>query len=118
MVITNNTVSPATTNDLENIKLYTQSGFDAVDVIHDNELNFVRYTFTDIDITSYETVTTDTDTVFAKDGVYEVGSSAIAAIKVTKNGVTQMFYGTSRKIKAGVHFQVSLAGKFYYFEGQ
>lgn len=103
---------------LQEVKEHTNASWNATDEVDDSELNLVPHTFIDEDIVNPVTVPANTDCSYSKDGVFEVGSSAIATIQVTKSGVTQTFYGTSRKIKAGVHFKSSLAGKFYYYEGQ
>lgn len=107
-----------TETPLQEVTVHTEASWSATDEVDDSELNLVSHTFVDVDYVNPKTVPANTDCSYNKDGVYEVGSSAIATITVTKNGVTQTFYGTSRKIKAGVHFKTSLAGKFYYYEGQ
>ena len=107
-----------TETPLQEVKEHTETSWKATNEVDDSELNLVPHTFVDVDIVNPKRVPANTDCSYSKDGVYEVGSSAIATITVTKNGVTQTFYGTSRKIKAGVHFKSSLSGKFYYFEGQ
>ena len=107
-----------TETPLQEVTVHTEASWSATDEVDDSELNLVSHTFVDVDYVNPKTVPANTDCSYNKDGVYEVGSSAIATIKVTKNDVTQTFYGTSRKIKAGVHFKSSLAGKFYYYEGQ
>ena len=107
-----------TETPLQEVTVHTETSWKATNEVDDSELNLVSHTFVDVDYVNPKTVPANTDCSYNKDGVYEVGSSAIATIKVTKNDVTQTFYGTSRKIKAGVHFKSSLAGKFYYYEGQ
>lgn len=107
-----------TETPLQEVIEHTKVSWNATDEVDDSELNLVPHTFIDEDIVNPETVPANTDCSYDKDGVFEVGSSAIATIQVTKSGVTREFYGTNRKIKAGVHFKSSLAGKFYYFEGQ
>lgn len=107
-----------TETPLQEVKKHTETSWKDTNEVDDSELNLAPHTFVDVDYVNPITVPANTDCSYSKDGVYEVGSSSIATIKVTKNGVTQTFYGTSRKIKAGVHFTASLAGKFYYFEGQ
>lgn len=107
-----------TETPLQEVTVHTEASWNATNEVDDSELNLVPHTFVDEDIVNPVTVPANTDCSYDKDGVFEVGSSAIATIQVTKSGVTREFYGTSRKIKAGVHFKSSLSGKFYYFEGQ
>ena len=102
-------------NPLEEVTLHTKESYKKITSEKLTEIDFIPFTFVDLDYSSFKTVTANTSYTLTDDVM--VNTTALSTFTITKNDLTYTLYGTWLPVKAGVSFKSSIAGKYYLFEG-